>query len=430
MSTSTEAGAASITATGSRLGDAALALQLRIGGPLGAALMKGDPVGTVLFKPAESEAAYQRVREAGSFFHSRRLNSWVTAKHAVGDRVLRDRSLLMRRRNGRPVSTPMDKIHWDGSILQLDPPDHTRHRRLAQPAFTPRKIAEYRVEVERVCHRLLDDAERRGTFDLVEDYAGPLPITVIGQLLGIRDQDRAPFLRHSRAIGAMVDGLSSLAMAREFQYAQTAYRRMLRELIEARRADPADDLVSVLTAAHDEGTLTENELLALCMILAITGFETTTNLISTATLALLENPDQMALFRDDPDLAPRVVEEALRYDAPIRLVTRFTHEEIEIDGHRIPPDGALVVLINAANRDPEVFPDPDRFDITRDGQGDHLSFAGGIHYCIGAPLARMEADVALRVLIERMPRLRLAGACVRRNTPIISGPRVLPLATS
>ncbi|MBL7260163.1 cytochrome P450 [Paractinoplanes lichenicola] len=421
---------APVTATGSRFRDTMLSLQLRTMIPLGSALTKGDPFGTVLFKPADSQAAYDQVREAGSFYRSRRLNSWVTAKHAVGTRVLRDRSLLMRRRNGRAAATLMDKIHWDPSILQLDPPDHTRHRRLAQPAFTPRKIAEYRVEVERVCHQLLDEAERRGRFDLVEDYAGPLPITVIGQLLGIRAEDREPFLRHGRAIGAMVDGLSSLPMARDFQRAQTAYRRMLAELIEVRRAEPADDLVTVLTAAHDEGTLTEDELLALCMILAITGFETTTNAISTATLALLENPEQMALFHADPELAPRVVEEALRYDAPIRLVSRFTHEEIEIDGHRIPPDGALVVLINAANHDPDVFPDPHRFDITREGQGDHLSFAAGIHYCIGAPLARMEAEVALRVLTERMPRLRLAGACVRRNTPIISGPRVLPLATS
>ncbi|MGW2332175.1 cytochrome P450 [Streptomyces sp. NPDC001700] len=418
------------TATGSRLGDLFLGAQLKVGRPLMKAAMKGDPYIDILLGVQDPRPQYAIIREGGPLYRSKG-NALVVTSHTLGTEILRDRRLNICHTNGRaPGMQLMERIGWDGSILNLDPPDHTRIRRLAQPAFTPRKIAQYRVAVERICHELLDEAEKQGEFDLIRDYAGPLPIAVIGDMLGVPESEHERFYRHGRVIGSVIDGVKSLSMARDFRRAHSEYLKLFAELIELRRGEPADDLVTVLSDAHGEGKVTEHELLALCAVLAVTGFETTTNLIGNGTLALLENPDQWELFRDDPDLAPKVVEETMRYDSPALQATRIPHEEIELAGQRVKVDEALVVLVGAANHDPEVYRDPDRFDVLREGEPEHLSFSGGIHYCIGAPLARMEGDVALRVLVERMPKLRFNGPRRRRSSPVISGLETFPLAVS
>ncbi|MBM7172314.1 cytochrome P450 [Streptomyces sp. G44] len=416
------------TVTGSRLGDLLFGAQLKVGRPLMKAVMRGDPYIDLLLGVQDPRPLYDIIRKGGPLYRSK-ANALVVTGHTLGTEILRDRSLNICHTNGKaPGMQLMERVGWDGSILNLDPPDHTRIRRLAQPAFTPRKIAEYRVSVERVCHELLDKAERRGGFDLIRDYAGPLPIAVIGDMLGVPESEHERFYRHGRVIGSIIDGITSLDMARDFKHAHSEYLKLFAELIEARRAAPADDLVSVLAAAHGEDKVTEHELLALCATLAVTGFETTTNLIGNGVLALLENPEQWQLFLDDPDLGPKVVEETLRYDSPALQATRIPHEEREVAGQRVKVDEALVVLVGAANHDPEVYRDPDRFDILREGEPDHLSFSGGIHFCIGAPLARMEGDVALRVLAERMPKLRFDGPRRRRSSPVISGLETFPLA--
>ncbi|MFI1968803.1 cytochrome [Streptomyces cinnamoneus] len=418
------------TVTGSMFGDLLFGAQLKFGRPLMKALMKGDPFIDLLLGVEDPRPIYDAIRAGGPLYQSKG-NALVITSHTLGTQVLRDRRLHICHTNGKaPGMELMEKVGWDGSILNLDPPDHTRLRRLAQPAFTPRKIEAYRVGVERVCNELLDKAEARGEFDLIRDYAGPLPLAVIGEMLGVPESEYDRFYRHGRVIGSIIDGVKSLEMAREFKDAHGAYLQLFAELIEARRAEPADDLVSVLVAAHGEDKVTEHELLALCAVLAVTGFETTTNLIGNATLALLEHPEQWEMFRENPELGPKLVEETLRYDSPALQATRIPHEEVEFAGQQIKADQALVVLVGAANHDPEVYRDPDRFDITREGEPEHLSFSGGIHYCIGAPLARMEGDVAMRVLAERMPKLRANGPQRRRSSPVISGVHTFPVAVS
>nr|BCB17037.1 putative cytochrome P450 [Streptomyces nobilis] len=388
----------------------------------------GDPFTRLLQGQEDPYPLYAKVRQRGPI-HRSHLGTWVTGSHELGSRVLRDRSLFLNREQGGvPGHEMMDEIPWNSSILGLDPPDHTRLRRLAQPAFGPRMISKYRVQVEKLCHGLLDQLSARDGFDLIEDFAGPLPLLVIGELLGVPEEYHNRFIRAGRKVGPVIDGVKSLKMAREFRGAVDDLDQVFTELIALRAEDPGEDLISRLTVANGEGRLTTEELLAFCTVLAVTGFETTTNLIGNAVLAMTGDRAQWGLLRDDPDLAPRAVEETLRYDSPALQAQRVPHQDIALEGHHIRANSSVVVLIGAANRDPEVYEEPDRFDLTRENPAEHLSFSGGIHYCIGAPLARMEGETALRVLAERLPDLRVAGPVRRRSSPVISGCTQLPVA--
>jgi cytochrome P450 len=289
-------------------------------------------------------------------------------------------------------------------------------------------ISKYQVEVEKLCHGLIDKAVTADGFDLIEDFAGPLPLLVIGELLGVPEEYHERFIRAGRKVGPVIDGVKSLAMARDFRAAVDDLDEVFTELIAVRAADPGDDLVSRLTLAKEDGKLSTEELLAFCTVLAVTGFETTTNLIGNAVLALTRDRAQWNLLRDDPGLARAAVEETLRYDSPALQAQRVPHEDTALHGHHIRAGSSIVVLIGAANRDPEVYTDPDRFDLTRREQAEHLSFSGGVHYCIGAPLARMEGETALRVLVERLPALHVCGPVGRRSSPVISGCTRLPVS--
>ncbi|MFH9074520.1 cytochrome P450 [Streptomyces alboflavus] len=387
----------------------------------------GDPFTRLLQGQEDPYPLYAKVRQRGPV-HRSHLGTWVTGSHELGTRILRDRTLFLNREQGGvPGHEMMAEIPWNSSILGLDPPDHTRLRRLAQPAFGPRMISKYRVQVEKLCNALLDDLATRDGFDLIEDFAGPLPLLVIGELLGVPEEYHDRFIRAGRKVGPVIDGVKSLKMARDFRSAVDDLDQVFTELIELRAKDPGDDLISRLTVANEEGKLSTEELLAFCTVLAVTGFETTTNLIGNAVLAMTGDRAQWDLLREDPDLAPRAVEETLRYDSPALQAQRVPHGDIALAGHHIRANSSVVVLIGAANRDPEVYDDPDRFDLTRENPAEHLSFSGGIHYCIGAPLARMEGETALRVLVERLPDLRVAGPVVRRSSPVISGCTRLPV---
>lgn len=388
----------------------------------------GDPFTRLLQGQEDPYPLYAKVRQRGPV-HRSHLGTWVTGSHELGTRILRDRTLFLNREQGGvPGHEMMAEIPWNSSILGLDPPDHTRLRRLAQPAFGPRMISKYRVQVEKLCNGLLDDLATRDGFDLIEDFAGPLPLLVIGELLGVPEEYHDRFIRAGRKVGPVIDGVKSLKMARDFRGAVDDLDQVFTELIELRAKDPGDDLISRLTVANEEGKLSTEELLAFCTVLAVTGFETTTNLIGNAVLAMTGDRAQWDLLREDPDLAPRAVEETLRYDSPALQAQRVPHGDIALAGHHIRANSSVVVLIGAANRDPEVYDEPDRFDLTRENPAEHLSFSGGIHYCIGAPLARMEGETALRVLAERLPDLRVAGPVVRRNSPVISGCTRLPVS--
>ncbi|HZA16408.1 MAG TPA: cytochrome P450 [Pseudonocardiaceae bacterium] len=312
------------------------------------------------------------------------------------------------------------------SFLEQDPPDHTRLRRLVAPAFRPKLIRSYRCQIEAIAENLLDRAAQRGSFDLITDFAAPLPIMVITKMLGIPDVDVDRFARIGAVVGRSLGGVLSRRQAKELHAASEDLVALFIKI--ERHRHPGDDVLSILTAAKADDQLGPEELVATCSLLLIAGFETTVNLIGNATVALAQRPDQWSLLRDDLSRAPAVVEETLRFDPPVQATVRVPHEPIELAGQTRPPGARVMLMLAAANRDPEVYPDPDRFDITRTGGPEHLAFSSGIHYCLGAALARLEGEVALQVLARRLPRLRMTGSLRRRPGSAIRGFASIPMA--
>jgi cytochrome P450 len=398
---------------------------------------------------------YAKLRAADPLTYSR-AGVWVAASHHVAHQVLRDRRFGVRDkdapyppeatstvRGSRDLVTDEDVL----SFLELDPPHHTRLRRLVTPAFGPKMIASYRDGIERAAHTLLDEAVARGEFDLIADFASPLPIRVISDLLGVSGVDVTRFAHYGNVVAASLDGVTSLRQARELSSTTSDLDAIFTNLIKRRadlpvesvlhrladaadltnRSDPTDPADAEPSGPAGGAKLTTSELLATCRLLLVAGFETTVNLVGNGMLALLANPDQWQLLRDQPDLAPRVVEEVLRYDPPVQATSRTAHEEIDVAGHTVRPNQLVVVLLASAGRDADVHSDPDRFDITRDQTAEHLAFSGGIHYCIGAPLARLEGEIAFRTLAERLPELAQAGPVHRRTSFTIRGLSRFPM---
>ncbi len=424
------------TATGHLVADAVVGLRIgamRAGGL--ALALRGDRVARLLHRPwrLDPYPVYAELRAAQLAGGPVRSRSGFTAlaTHASVESVLRDRRLGVRLSDGAgrlgdgPPSL-MEPV--DLSLLTLDPPDHTRLRRLAQPAFAPRRLAHYRRVAERVTGELLDAAlARDGAFDLVTELASPLPIAVISALLDVPDVDSGRFARWGLALGSALDGVRSPAHVHELTRATAEMRGLFGQLLEQRRVHPGEDVVSGLAAAVDGGTATADEVLSMAQLLLVAGFETTTNLIGNAVAALHRAPDEWAALAADPGLAAAAVEETLRYDPPVQLTARFAHADVEVDGRLLRRDSGVLLLLASANRDPAVHPDPDRFDLRREQAAPHLAFSGGAHYCLGAPLARLEGEVALRMLAERAPRLRPAGAPVPRVATVLRGPLHLPV---
>jgi cytochrome P450 len=315
------------------------------------------------------------------------------------------------------------------NMLDTDPPDHERLRALVSKAFTPRLIERLRPRVQAISDGLLDAVQDRGEMDLIDDYAFPLPITVIAELLGVPAEDRNNFREWS---DAAVSGNASQEYMEEILIPHMqAFTDYLRALFEEKRANPGDDLVSALVRAEEAGDrLSEDELLGMVFLLLVAGHETTVNLIGNGVLALLQHPDQLRKLKEDPSLIKPAVEELLRYDGPVETSTeRFAREDVEIGGQVIPRGEMVLVVLAAADHDPERFSDPDELDITRTDNR-HLAFGKGIHHCLGAPLARMEGQIAISTLLRRMPNLRLKGAPESlswRPGMILRGLRGLPV---
>ncbi|MCB8956042.1 MAG: cytochrome P450 [Nocardioides sp.] len=390
------------------------------------AYVRRVPFARLRFAPGRDDPypIYEQIRAAGPFVTTP-LGNLATADHAICKELLRSRRWGVQPEGTDP---PPD---FDLSFLDRNPPDHTRLRRLVAPAFSPRRIAAMRDSVEKTVAGLLDDVEaaaRTGRVDLVGSLAAPLPIAVICDLLGIPDADTAAFSRYGAAIGSALSGIRSLSHAREVMAADAAIGSLLEELFELRRREPVDDLVSELVAAEAAGTIRPGELLPLCSLLLVAGFETTVNLVGNAVNALLDHPDQWAALVADPGLAAAAVQETLRYDPPVQRTARVAFDEGEVAGVPIARGCWVNVLLGGANRDPAVFADPATFDLARTDVGEHLAFSSGIHHCVGRPLAEMEATVALQQLAERVPRLRRAGAVRRRTATLIRGPQELPVA--
>jgi len=316
------------------------------------------------------------------------------------------------------------------SMLIRDPPDHTRLRSLVNKAFTPRVIEGMRARIQMIVERLLDKVQDARSMDVIDDLAYPLPVTVICEMLGVPLDDHEAIRGWSSDIARSLDAIGLLADP-EIVARGVAARRNLtdyfRRLLPERRKHPQADLLSLLIAVEEQGDkLNEGELLAMCLLLFIAGHETTVNLIGNGTLALLEHPDQMAKLRDDPVLIASAIEELLRYDSPVQWTARITNSDVEIGDRTVPSGSMVIAVIGAANRDPRHFQDPDRLDIVR-ADNRHVSFGFGIHFCLGAPLARVEGQIALGMLLRRMPDLALqAGATTdRRKSSALRGLQTL-----
>jgi len=291
-------------------------------------------------------------------------------------------------------------------MLSVDPPDHTRLRGLVHKAFTPRIISAMTERVQEIADSLLDTIQGRSDMDLIADFAFPLPITVIAQLLGIPAEDRNNFRDWSQAI------VLSGSRGRDYEAMTRAameFIMYMNGLFDQRRAAPQDDLISGLIQVEEAGDkLAREELMSMIFLLLVAGHETTVNLIANGTLTLLTHPDQMQLLRDDPTLIRSAIEEMLRFESPVASTTnRFALEDVEIRGQVIPKGDLVLASLIGGNRDPEVFENPDAFDIRRNPNR-HMAFGYGIHYCLGAPLARMEGAIAINTLLRRLPNLQLA----------------------
>ncbi|MFG3168341.1 cytochrome P450 [Streptomyces sp. NPDC048200] len=380
---------------------------------------------------ADPYPAYEELRARGRVHHYEPTNQWLVPRHADVSALLRDRRLGRTYQHrfthedfGRTAPPPeQEPFHVlnDHGMLDLEPPDHTRIRRLVSKAFTPRTVERLKPYVEGLAGELVGRLVEAGGGDLLTDVAEPLPVAVIAEMLGIPESDRAPLRPWSADICGMYELNPSEEVAARAVRASVEFTEYLRVLIEARRKEPADDLISGLIAAHDAGDrLTEQEMISTCVLLLNAGHEATVNSTVTGWWNLFRHPAQLADLRADHTLIPTAVEELLRYDTPLQLFERWVLDDIEIDGTTVPRGAEIAMLFGSANRDAEVFASPDTLDLSR-AENPHISFSAGIHYCIGAPLARIELAASMSALLTRAPGLRLTEEPVRKPGFVIRG---------
>ncbi len=358
------------------------------------------------------------------------VSALLVSRYDDVERVLTDSDLFS---NHRPQNTPfrqLDLTAGAATMLGADPPVHTRLRQLVSRDFTPRRVSAMAPRIRQVAGELLDRVEAGGAFELMADFANELPVLVIAEMLGIPTERHREFKAWSNTIVASSAVPPYMPRPPEAIEATAALRDYLAGEIERRRHSPGADLISALIASQAAEVLTPGELLAFLILLLMAGNETTTNLIGNGMLALLRHPDQLARLRREPPLMESAIEEMLRFDSPVQGAIRLARRRTEIGGVEIEPGTLVVVMLAAANRDPSHFARPDEFDIARD-PNEHLAFGRGIHFCLGAQLARLEGSIAFSAMLERFPNLALADASVRpgyRGSLFLRGLSALPLS--
>ncbi|MBX8631636.1 MAG: cytochrome P450 [Thermoplasmata archaeon YP2-bin.285] len=379
---------------------------------------------------------YRRIRAASPVYLSDDVGGYMLTRHQDCDYILSNPSF--GKDFERRIETEISRqnklkdgdsiVPFSKSMLFLDPPNHTRLRQLVSKAFTPGAVERIRPFVENLARDLLRSADRR-EYDIMNEYAGPLPAFTIARMLGVPSKDMKRFKEWSEKAVLSLDATrpreDMIAAAR----ATSELGAYFASLIDERRNSKSDDLLNSLISAEESGDrLNREELLSMCILLLIAGHETTTNLIGNGFLALMRNREQMQLLCDDRSLLRSAIEEFLRYDPPVQMVARGVMADSILSGHPVSSGSKVIAVIGAANRDPEVFENPDRLDITRKNNR-HLSFSKGIHYCLGAQLAKLEGEIAINALLDRMPNARIAQEPVWRNNANLRGMESLLVTT-
>jgi len=361
---------------------------------------------------------YRILRESAPVYYSPAWRVWILSRYDDIVRVLRDPKRFSNagRFSGLIDRLPADvggemtalRHHYSAGLIQSDPPDHTRLRTLVRDAFSASTLQRLRPRIQSIIDELIEVFRQSGRFNVVRDFAYPLPVIVISELLGVPAEHRDRFLIWSHDItGLQATGGANADCARRANRAIQEVEDYFREICAERRRNRQDDLISYMIAAQDSGDkLSDDELINMCVTFLLAGHETTKNLIANAILTLISYPEQLAALRENPSIFPSAIEEFLRYESPIQRGWRRVAEDVELNGRQVAAGELVFLMFGSANRDPAQFPEPDRLDLRRINNR-HIAFGYGVHFCIGAPLARLEAPLALGTLLNRLPALRL-----------------------
>lgn len=374
---------------------------------------------------------YARLRSSAPISYQERWRAWFLTDYEDVNGLLRDRRFgraAPPEANLRPEPRDDFKALGEHSVMGMEPPDHTRIRTLVQNVFTPRRVESLRGKIQELSDRLLEEGERAGQIDLLHGLAEPLSVTVIAELMGVPEAERPHLRPWSRDITAMYELAPSAEDRARANRAVREFSAMLDEMVEERLRQPTEDLVSALASAEQSGQISREEVIATCILLLNAGHEASVNATGNGMLALLRHPDQLQALREQPGLLRGAIEEMLRYDTPLHLFHRWAKEDVEYKGRCFRAGDKLWLLYAAANRDPRRFPRPDAFDIMREDNS-HLTFGAGIHFCVGAPLARLELAVSIGTLLARFPALWLLDETPQyRETFVIRGLKSLRVA--
>lgn len=371
---------------------------------------------------------YAHLRNHSPVYWVESLQSWAVSRYEDVAYVAKNTQLF----SSAPIipailgeMNPVPEVNW---LISTDPPAHMPLRKLVNKAFTPRMVAALEPRIKEIATQLLDGIEEGSDFDLVRDFSTPLPVMVIAEMLGVEPERYRDFKRWSDAMMRTSGGPIPPAELEQLRASVDELRRYFEQAIEDRRRNPREDLITALVRAEEESqALSAREVLAMCVLLLIAGNETTTNLLGNTVITLLSHPAELAKVRADLSIVPQMIEEMLRYESPVQAILRLATSDAEIAGSTIPAGGRVLILYGSANRDERQFPNPDTFDLTRNPQ-DHLGFGFGIHYCLGAPLARLEARVAMDAFLRRFSRIQLRGQRPDWvDSFVVRGPKMLPL---